>query len=230
MQRRPPFFAVPLRYGGLFASLRSPRPPTAPSRPPAAPRARRHGLRPSSSSNGTHAPLSRSAGAPAKTSAASRRHTHATMSPVPGRPHTAARRRRAPPRYPSSLPADPTLVNHGRPRVRHQRCYQYDGLGRAQAQARGVAAAAAQVGAQLARAQGPLRAQGRVGDEEARARGVLRGLHAGAAAHGEPEPVRALPDRTRRRVVLTRRPQSLLSLRCGGGPAPTTQSTRLLHC
>ena len=196
MHRRPPFFAVPLRYGGLFASLRSPRPPTAPSRPPPGPRARRHGLRPSSHSNGTHAPLSRSARAPARTSAAPRGATHATMSPVPGRPHTAARRCRTPPRYPSSLPADPTLVNHGRPRIRHQGRDEHDGIGRAQAQARGVAAAAAQVGAQLARAQGPLRAQGRVGDEEARARGLLRGLHAGAAAHGEPEPLRALPHRT----------------------------------
>ena len=65
------------RYGGLFASLRSRRPPTAPSRPPAAPRARRHGLRPSSHSNGTHAPLSRSAGAPATTSTAPRRRATA---------------------------------------------------------------------------------------------------------------------------------------------------------
>ena len=71
---------------------------TAPSRTLAAPRTRRSGLRHSSRSNGTHAPLSRSAGAPAKTSAAPRDATHATMSPVPRRPHTAARRRRAPPR------------------------------------------------------------------------------------------------------------------------------------
>ena len=74
-------------------------PRTAPGRPLAAPRTRRSGLRHLSRSNGTYALLSRSAGAPAKTSAVSRRHTHAKMSPVPGRPHTAARRRRAPPRY-----------------------------------------------------------------------------------------------------------------------------------
>ena len=71
----------------------------APSRTLAAPRAQPSGLRPSSSSNGPHASRSRSAGAPAKTSAASRRRTHATMSTVPRRPHTTARRRRAPPRY-----------------------------------------------------------------------------------------------------------------------------------
>ena len=72
---------------------------TAPSRTLAAPRAQPSGLRPSSRSNGPHAPRSRSAGAPAKTSAAPQDHTHATMSPVPERPHTAAYQRRAPPRY-----------------------------------------------------------------------------------------------------------------------------------
>ena len=74
-------------------------PRTAPGRSLAAPRTRRSGLRHLLRSNGTYAPVTRSAGAPAKTSAALQDHTHATMSPVPRRPHTATYRRRAPPRY-----------------------------------------------------------------------------------------------------------------------------------
>ena len=74
-------------------------PRTAPSRTLAAPRAQPSGLRYLSRSNGTHAPLSRSAGAPATTSAVPRGATHATMAPVPRRPHAATYQRRAPPRY-----------------------------------------------------------------------------------------------------------------------------------
>ena len=100
---------------------------TAPSRTLAAPRAQPSGLRPSSHSNGTRAPLSRSAGAPATTPTVPRGATHATMSPVPRRPHrrtstpraTSGRTRRSPgaphttrrhlptPRLTAPPPADP---------------------------------------------------------------------------------------------------------------------------
>ena len=106
LQRAPAHFS-PGAVSGGSAAPRWPawyrravqRASAAPSRSLAARRTRRSGLRHLSRSNGTYAPLSRSAGAPARTSATQRDHTHATMSPVPERPHTATYQRRAPPRY-----------------------------------------------------------------------------------------------------------------------------------
>ena len=74
---------------------------TAPSRTLAAPRTRRSGLRHSSRSNGTYAPLSRSAGAPANTHTASTNAAHRLVTASPPQTHSHKK-------WPPSSPASRT--------------------------------------------------------------------------------------------------------------------------